>query len=393
MQTPSKPRVLFVDDEPDLLAAIARNLRSEHFEVTTALSAAAALETMEKAGPFAVVVSDLRMPEMDGVALLRRTREVFPDTVRVLFTGQPDLDHAIAAVNEGAIFRFVTKPCSRVVLALTLKGAVEQHRLVTAERELLQQTLRGSIKALTDVLGLASPLAFGRASRLRQTAASLAAALNVSESWHVEVAAMLSQIGSIALPPATLERAYQGEEMSETELEMMRRIPRVTEQVLENIPRLDPVLEILRCQHKHFDGTGPPGGMAGGEAIPWGARALKVATDIDILEAGGLSPSLAVDTLRGREGWYDPAIVEALSEVRKTERRFKVRELPLDCLSVGMVLAQNIRTAKGILFVARGQEVTAGLIEKFRNSYPGRFHGEPVRVILPDLPEESVAGR
>ena len=131
--------------------------------------------------------------------------------------------------------------------------------------------------------------------------------------------------------------------------------------------------------------------MAGGEAIPWGARALKVATDIDILEAGGLSPSLAVDTLRGREGWYDPAIVEALSEVRKTERRFKVRELPLDCLSVGMVLAQNIRTAKGILFVARGQEVTAGLIEKFRN--PGRFHGEPVRVILPDLPEESVAGR
>jgi hypothetical protein len=85
--------------------------------------------------------------------------------------------------------------------------------------------------------------------------------------------------------------------------------------------------------------------------------------------------------------------VEALSEVRKTERRFKVRELPLDCLSVGMVLAQNIRTAKGILFVARGQEVTAGLIEKFRNSYPGRFHGEPVRVILPDLPEESVAGR
>jgi response regulator RpfG family c-di-GMP phosphodiesterase len=393
MQPPSKPRVLFVDDERALLDGIARNLRTEHFEVTTAFSAAEALWKMEKAGPFAVIVSDLRMPGMDGVALLRKTRKLFPDTVRVLFTGQPDLDHAIAAINEGAIFRFVTKPCSRVLLAVTVRGAVEQHRLITAERELLQQTLRGSIKALADVLGLVSPLAFGRASRLRQTTAALAAALSVFESWHVEVAAMLSQIGSLALPPATLEKAYQGEELSETELEMVRRIPDVAEQVLGNIPRLDPVLEILRCQHKHFDGTGPPSGMAGGEAIPWGARALKAAIDIDILEAGGLTPSLAVDTMREREGWYDPAILEALSEIRKSNGRARVRELPLDGLSAGMVLAQNILTAKGNLLVARGQEVTAGLIEKIRNSCPGRLHDEPVRVILPDILEEGAGER
>jgi response regulator RpfG family c-di-GMP phosphodiesterase len=389
MQPPSKPRVLFVDDEPDLLAAIARTLHSEYFEVTTALSAAAALETLAKAGPFAVIVSDLRMPGMDGVALLRKTRQAFPDTVRVLFTGQFDLDHAIAAVNEGAVFRFIRKPCSRVILAVTLKGAVEQHRLITAERELLQQTLRGSIKALTDVLGLVSPLAFGRASRLRQTTAALAAALGVSESWHVEVAAMLSQIGSLALPPATLEKAYQGEEMSETELEMMRRTPGTTEQILGNIPRLEPVLEILRCQYKHFDGTGPPRGMTGGEAIPWGARALKAAIDIDVLEAGGLSPSVAADMLRGRAGWYDPAILEALSEIRNNARRFRVCELPLDGVSAGMILAENVLTAKGALVVARGQEVTAGLIEKFRNSSLDRPDDGPVRVILPQPPEEG----
>jgi hypothetical protein len=95
------------------------------------------------------------------------------------------MDRAIAAVNEGAIFRFITKPCSRVVLALTLKGAVEQHRLITAERVLLEQTLRGSIKALTDVLGLASPMAFGRATRLRHSVSGLISAMGIVQGWHV----------------------------------------------------------------------------------------------------------------------------------------------------------------------------------------------------------------
>jgi len=387
MHPPSKPRILFVDDEPDLLEAIARSLRSKHFELATASSAVEALEILGKAGPFAAIVSDLRMPGMDGIGLLRTTRELYPDTVRVLFTGQPDLDNAVAAVNEGAIFRFVTKPCSRVTLALTVKGAVEQHRLIVAERELLRDTVRGSIKALTDVLGLASPLAFGRATRLRQSIASLMVALKVSESWHIEVAAMLSQIGSVILPTATLEKAYQGQEMSEAELEMLRRIPSVTEQVLGNIPRLEPVMEILRCQHKRFDGTGPPDEMPGGEAIPWGARALKAVIDLDTLEAGGLSPSMAVDTLSGRAGWYDPAILEALSETRRSGRHSEVRELPLQSLAAGMVLAQDVRTTRGILFVARGQEVTAGLIERFRNSHPGMFGADPIRVVLPEIAE------
>src|SRR5690242_13315710 len=108
----TKPRVLFVDDEPDLLAAIVRNLRSEHFDVATAPGGAAALDMLRNQGPFAVLVSDLRMPEMDGVTLLQNARKLFPDTVRVLFTGQPDMERAIAAVNEGEIFRFMTKPKS-----------------------------------------------------------------------------------------------------------------------------------------------------------------------------------------------------------------------------------------------------------------------------------------
>ncbi|PWU04751.1 MAG: hypothetical protein C5B51_16175 [Terriglobia bacterium] len=382
METPAKPRVLFVDDEPDLLAGLARTLRSELFEITTATNAAAALELLHNSGPFAVIVSDLRMPEMDGVTLLRSARLQAPDAVRILFTGRLDMERAVAAVNEGEIFRFLTKPCPRITMALTLKSAIEQHRLITAERVLLEQTLHGSIRALTETLALASPLAFGRATRLRKWVGRLAAALQISQSWHIEVAAMLSQIGCVIVPPDTLERVYRGDVLSESENAMMCRVPGVIEQILGNIPRLEPVREILDYQQKHFDGTGPPDNAVAGEAIPWGARALKIVLDEDALESSGAPVSLAIDTLRGRKGWYDPVILVAFAEILESEQRSEVRELPLASLRPGMILAQDVRTKKGIIFIARGQEVTDSVLEKLKN-FEGWVYGEDsIRVIV-----------
>lgn len=382
MENGSKPRVLFVDDEPDLLSAVVRSLRSEHFEVATASSGAGALEMLRTQGPFAVVVSDLHMPEMDGVALLRNARKLFPDTVRVLFTGQPDMERAIAAVNEGEIFRFVTKPCPRVGMALMLKSAVRQYQLVTAERVLLEETLRGSIQALTEILSLTSPLAFGRASRLRQSMNSLIAAAGIPVNWHLEVAAMLSQIGWAVLSPSTIEKIQRKEPLSDAEEQTVRRLPAVVEEILANIPRLEPVREILRYQDKHFDGSGFPIDPVAGEAIPWGARALKIVIDLDELESEGQPVSLAFDTLRGRTGRYDPAIVEALAEYRRGTPEAEVRELPLNRLAVGMVLAQDVRTSKGMLFIARGQEVTSSLLARLENLSHTLPPEETIRVIV-----------
>ena len=213
---------------------------------------------LSKGDPFAVIVSDLRMPGMDGVTLLGQAREIAPDTVRILFTGTGDLDHAVAAINKGSIFRFLTKPCATALMALNLNAAVEQYRLITAERVLLEHTLHGSIKALLDVLAAASPIAFGRASLICDSVGRLAGTLGVQGRWRVEVAALLSQIGSVILPAATLERVYQGHPLSDPERAMVERMPGVVTQILGNIPRLEPVLEILRCQEKCFDGSGPP---------------------------------------------------------------------------------------------------------------------------------------
>lgn len=371
MSDDTRDRVLFVDDEPNVLAGFVRTFRTSPFDVRAASGGLAALDMIRRDGPFAAVISDLRMPEMDGVTLLRYARDRAPDTVRVLLTGHLDLDNAIAAVNEGAIFRFVTKPCAPAVLDTTVEAAVRQYRLITVERVLLEQTLHGSIRALTDILSLVSPAAFGRATRLRQSVAALVSTLEVRDKWQVEVAAMLSQIGCVILPPHTLEKIYQGEALSEAEQAMLGRMPAVVNQVLGNIPRLEPVLAILRYQYKNYDGSGKPSDGTAGEAIPWGARALRVALDLDLLESQGCPTALAFDTLRGRAGTYDPAILEALAEIRRSAQRWEVQELALKALRPGMVLAQDVRTRRGLLVLARGQEVTPSLLERIRNFSPG----------------------
>ena len=159
-------KILCVDDDPNILLAYQRALR-KRFHIDSALSGGEALEAIANRGPYAVLVADMRMPEMNGVELLKRVKENAPDTVRMMLTGSADQQTALEAINEGHIFRFMTKPCPPKMLAKVLEAGLVQYRLIMAERDLLTKTLSGSIKMLTEVLSLASPMAFGRASRVR----------------------------------------------------------------------------------------------------------------------------------------------------------------------------------------------------------------------------------
>jgi response regulator RpfG family c-di-GMP phosphodiesterase len=303
-----------------VLDALQRQLRM-HFDVTVASEPEEAMKLVVSKGPYAVAVSDLRMPGMDGVALLYCIRKLSPDTVRVLLTGYADVEAAIAAVNEGNIFRFLSKPCPTGRLIRALQASVEQHRLITAERVLLEQTLRASLKTLTDILALVNPVAFGRAIRTRKLISELASLEKVSDPWQAEIAAMLAQIGWVTLPPETTNKLYHGAALAPSEQAIVDNLPTVTEQLLANIPRLEPVREILHYQDKHYDGQGPPPNQTCADAIPWGARALKVVSDFDVLESQGYSVEVALDTMRVRRGWYDPAMLEALAKLRGDKPR------------------------------------------------------------------------
>jgi len=136
----SEPRILCVDDEPRVLEGLQR-VCHHSFTVETAGSGAEALALLDRGAVFEVIVSDMQMPQMNGVALLAEFRTRAPDTIRVLLTGQADINGAIAAVNDGQIFCFLSKPCPAETLIAALEGAVAQHRLVSAEKVLLEQTL------------------------------------------------------------------------------------------------------------------------------------------------------------------------------------------------------------------------------------------------------------
>jgi CheY-like chemotaxis protein len=365
MNAGHKPRVLCVDDEPNILEGLAVNLgRSYH--VLTAQSAQRALDLLRDAGePIAIIISDMRMPVMDGAAFLSRARAIAPDAIRILLTGQSDIDSAIAAINDGQIFRFLTKPCLPSTLRTTLDAALKQYELVTAEKVLLEQTLRCSIQALVDVLALSNPALFGRALRLKLLVSELATKLDVKEWWHIEVAAMLSQLGYIALPPDTFDRVQSNQPLTGEEAAMMSRAPSIAEQLIANIPRLEYVRAILSLASKDpaaCDGANVP------EVVRRGTAILRVAADFDLLEARGISSSRVVDILRSKTSTYDEATLNALEAVRGIKpASHKVVEVRISALQPGMVLAQDVRTQSGVLLAARGYQVTRGFVERAHN--------------------------
>jgi CheY-like chemotaxis protein len=179
------PRILCVDDEPHVLEGLRDSLRRS-FDVRVPESGAEGLALLERdPDGYAVVISDMRMPVMSGAAFLSQVRRVAPNAVRLPLTGYADVDAAIRAVNDGQLFRFLTKPCPPEELLRACAAALGQHRLMVAERVLLEQTLRCSIKALTDVLALTNPAAFGRGARPKAAVRMLAQQSGLADSWEV----------------------------------------------------------------------------------------------------------------------------------------------------------------------------------------------------------------
>jgi response regulator RpfG family c-di-GMP phosphodiesterase len=373
------PRVLCVDDEPRVLEGLALHLR-RRFQLFLAVSGEQALEKLRAAGGAAVVISDMRMPGMNGAVLLAKVRNLYPDAIRILLTGEPGRDTVVAAVNTGQIFRFLTKPCPPDQLVACVQAAVEQHRLVTSERILLQETLIGCIHSLVDVLALTNPVAFGRASRLRRQALSFAGHLGCAQGfWQLEAAAMFSQIGYLSLPAELVEKVYYGERLTPEEQILNRGVPEVASKLLNHVPRLEPIVQILTSLNSSAEeleqlGNGPVGRAA---------RILRLVTDFDALTSQGNSPDTAVQILRGRDDNYcDKLVEEFATHLGAGSGEMQVVEMPLRQVRPGMTILQDVRTYLGTLLVARGFEVTERFIERLPNFGAGIL-GEKVQVRIP----------
>ena len=357
-----RPRVLCVDDEPQVLDGLALHLR-RHYEVLQATSGDMALELLKNAPHVAVIVSDMRMPGMNGAAFLSRARSVAPDATRLLLTGQADLDSAIAAVNDGQIFRFLTKPCPPPALLAAVEAGATQYRLVTAERVLLEQTLHGSIKALTDVLAIVSPVSFGRAQHIKDLVSRVAARVQLPDRWQVEVASMLAPLGALSLPQETAEKVLHRRQLTLDEHRMVAKVPELTEQLLASIPRLESVRAIIAAASKPAT---PPAYAA--DYVATAAHILRVVLDFDSLEAQGHTASAAVTKLAEKKNSYDAQILAALEALHRGGDSGKdIQAVPLADLKPGMVLAEDVMLTNGALLAAQGYEVTAGFVARAAN--------------------------
>jgi len=376
-----RQKVLLVDDEPALLEGLTLQLR-RNFDVVTAQSGAQGLAAIRRQGPFAVVVSDMRMPAMMGTGFLVRVRDLAPDTVRIVLTG--DSSAAIEAINDAEVFRFLKKPCPSETLREAVRAGAQRYREFIEQKTRVQATLKGSIQILTNLLALSNPIAFGRAHRVRQLAMALAPRLGIEQSWSLEIAALLSQVGCISLPPKTVERMYYARDLEPDEQAQVARLPEITAGLLGDIPYLDDVREMLRWQREPFvrsSGSNPDGPT--GVQIPIGARILKLALDYDALEAQRIAETERMAKLQARAAEYDPAILDAFTELLSEQNVCGHKaEVGLDELAPRMVLADDIQTRDGRLLLSRGLELTSAALAHLGQFQPREIR-EPIQVLLP----------
>lgn len=350
--------VLLVDDEENVLNGFRRSLRSR-FQVDTASSAAEALEKIHSNGCYPVIVSDMRMPEMDGVELLARVKQSHPEMVRVLLTGDSDQQTAVQAINRGDVFRFLNKPCPPDVLGATLATAVEHHRLLTVEKDLLANTLKGAVEMLVELLSLVRPEVLGQTMRLREQLRSLdLGELNGLEPWILETAILLSQLGYATLSGRLVERVQAGQASSAEERNQVQRAVHLSAELIGRIPRLDDVADIIRYQEKHYDGGGTPGDQVRGTDIPAGARCLKAMLDFDRLLSQGQSGRQALSALERRAERYDPVMLQALAAHLNDNQGASEKIVAIHALTENMVLVDDVVTQSGVLLIPKGMRAS-----------------------------------
>ena len=400
--------LLAVDDEPNILAALQRLLRATGWRILTAGHAEEALALLATE-PVDAVLSDMRMPGMDGVQLLERVSMGWPRAVRLLLTGQADLGSTIEAINRGRLHRYITKPWNDDELVLTLRQVAQNQQLEADKRALEQLTLQqndelkalnaelearvasrtgelasahdklkrnylASIKAFAALIELRGSAQVGHARQVADLARRIAQGMTLDAvtTHDLPIAALLHDIGHIGLSDALLARPLS--RLGGDELRRYRLHPVLGEQALLASDDMQGVAPLIRAHHERWDGQGFPDGLRGA-AIPLGARILAVADSFEDLRSGRidgqpLSPLEARRTvLAGRGRQFDPAVVDAfagLFSAAPPRPAPPALRLGTADLRAGQTLTQDLVSPEGVLLLSAGQRLNDDLIGRIR---------------------------
>lgn len=407
-----KHTILLVDDEENILNALNRTLRKEGYRILTATSGRTGVSIVEKER-IALVLSDHRMPEMDGVEFLSEVKKRSPDTVRMMLTGYADMQAVLAAINRGEVYRFTTKPWNDEELRLILRDGIRQYEMIqqlwdlqelTQRQNLMLKDLNTSlerkvserteevgrlyadlernffdfVRVFTGLLELKSPYLGGRSKRVAALARRLAErmALPSDEVLNIEIASLLQDIGTLGFPDKILKKRES--DLDTVEKALIQQHPILGQSALIHIEKLKPACLLIRHHHERYDGLGFPDNLRG-EKIPTGSRVIAIAgffdelvNPLEVEERYSVNRALDVlETERGRK--FDPGLVTRFIDLLQEERHEGIEadviEIDISELKEGMVLASDIRTKRGLLLIAKGEKVQPAHIEKI-----GKFH-------------------
>jgi len=416
-ETPFSPTapatLLLVDDEANVLSSLKRLFRPCGFRILTAEGGALALQILEQEH-VDLVISDMRMPEMNGAQFLQQVYERWPDTIRILLTGYAEIEATIDAINKGHIYRYISKPWEDNDIILSIQHALRQKELeranqgleeltrkqneelkdlnanlekkVVARTEELRQTMgflevaheklkKGfitSIRVFSNLIEMRGGSLAGHSHRVAELSRMIAQKMGMkdNEVQDVFLAALLHDVGKIGLPDYLLEKSYAsltGEERS-----IVYKHPIKGQTALMALEQLHGAAILIRSHHEHFDGHGYPDKLVGLE-IPLGARIIAVANEYDAVQIGTLTskrlkqPDAVLFIQEGRGQRYDPAVVDAFMSVTKSSTQ-AVQELALhlEQLKSGMVLSRDLMSNEGDLLLSKDHVLDASLIGQIR---------------------------
>ncbi|MDJ0805782.1 MAG: response regulator [Gammaproteobacteria bacterium] len=349
-------KILLVDENRKLLDTH-KNQLCERFNLLTATSSADALQAITDAGPIAVVITDAEMPNMDGMELLTQVRIIAPNTVRILLADQISPDLTITAVNQCNIYRMLIKPVGNNVLQEAIIDAIQQYRLITAEKMLLKKTLKGVVELLAEILSLINPTAASQATRIKGHVRQIARKLSLKNIWDYELAAMMSQLGYATLPKDLIEKLGTGLQLSTKEREMLHNHPKVGGQLLKHIPLLSTPAKMIERQTEDIENLEVNEPLTADARATLGGQILRVVIGYDNQIKGGESPQTAIEFLKNDPASYDPALVYTLALGDSDKQKVECLSLPLEKLETGMILDQSIRSKAGALLMSKGQEI------------------------------------
>ena len=400
--------LLCVDDEPNILSSLRRLFRPCGYRVLVAESGAQGLDIL-RSEPVDLVISDMRMPHMDGAQFLAAVRAEWPDVMRFLLTGYADMASAIEAINQGQIYRYMNKPWVDDDLLISVRQGLDaralqrdKERLEALTRqqnetlrelnesleakvrertdelqkahEQLKQSFVVAVKIFTSLIEMRHPITAGHSRRVAALARSIAQRMGLkgADLQNVFVAGLLHDIGKIGFSDALLSRAQRT--LSDDERRIYQKHPVDAELILIGIDELSPIAQLVRHHHECYDGQGFPDGLWGDD-IPLGARILLVANDYDGLQIGALSalrfkPEEALQAMEKARGVrYDPQVLDALRALvtAPPKPRPSEREVAVAALTPGMVLAREFAHRDGMPLLAAGQVLSARLIERMQD--------------------------